>query len=80
MKQVTLHIKQEADLEILLPLLDRLGITVQENNLFSKKKLSEEEYQKVLQTIQKGVEVSSFGDALEYQKEVRKDRKLPFRD
>lgn len=80
MKQVTLNIKEDKDLDILIPLLDRLGITIQESNLISKKKLSEEEYKKHIAIINKGVNVSNYGNPLEWQKEQREDRKLPYRD
>lgn len=80
MKQVTLNIKQDKDLDILMPILDRLGITIQEDNLHSKKKLSEEEYLKCLAIIDKGIDVSNYGDPMEWQKEQREDRKLPYRD
>lgn len=39
--------------------------------------MTDEEAQKI---IEEGCEMSSFGDPVEFQREVRKDRPLPFRD
>ncbi len=80
MKQITLNIKQDKDLDILLPLLDRLGITIHEDNTHSKKKLSDEEYKEILNRISKGIDVSNYGDPIQWQKETREDRKLPYRN
>lgn len=78
MKQVTLNIKQDKDLDILIPLLDRLGITFQEDN--SHPKLSDSEYAEIKKRIMVGIDVSNYGDPMQWQKETREDKNLPYRD
>ena len=43
-------------------------------------KIEQKKIKKLQAIIRKGVAHSSFGDAAEYQKEIRQDRKLPFRN
>ncbi len=45
-----------------------------------KSELSVEEIEETLRMIRMGCDMSSFGDAGEYQTEVRKERSLPYRD
>jgi hypothetical protein len=41
---------------------------------------SAEEIEAAIRIVQQGCDMSSFGDALEYQIDIRQDRELPFRD
>ncbi len=75
--QIVLDIPNESDLDALLPLLKRLHISVSTLNGGEKPKLELEE---ALKVVRAGCDMKSFGDALTWQKEVRRDRELPFRD
>jgi hypothetical protein len=43
-------------------------------------KRSQAEIEAAIRIVQQGCDMSSFGDALEYQIDARRDRSLPFRD
>ncbi len=75
MTQLTLTIKNEKDLALLLPLLERLRI---EYSTVPKKHLSAGQLAKYRKIIMAGGDASYFGDAAEWQREQRKDRDLPF--
>jgi len=77
MTRVTLDINDNNKLKRLLNFVQELGISAQQEPISL---IKEEERKKWIEIIQKGVSFSSFGDASEYQREIRKDRKLPFRD
>lgn len=76
MTQIVLTIPDEKDLDMLLPLLSRLGIT------FSPANKREETAKRRLAELQKiimaGGDASYFGDPAEWQRAQRKDRNLPF--
>lgn len=76
MTQITLKIKHEKDLAVLIPLLERLKI---EYAPVRKKKLSAARLAKYQKIIAAGGDASYFGDAAEWQREQRKERNLPFR-
>ena len=76
MTQLILDVKDSNDLQLLLNLVKRLGISVKQKTIATEKT----ELEKLQAIIDKGVPHSSFGDAAEYQREIRKDRKLPYRD
>lgn len=76
MTQLTLNIKSEKDLEVLIPLLERLKI---EYLPVRKKKMSAAQLAKYQKIIAAGGDASYFGDAAEWQREQRKERDLPFR-
>ncbi len=75
MTELVLKIENNKDLQLLLKLVKRLGISVQQ-----KKIITEQDQKQLKAIIEKGVVNSSFGDAATYQRAIRKDRKLPFRD
>jgi len=75
--QILLDIPNESDLDALLPLLKRLRISVSTLDEGEKAKF---EVEAALKIVRAGCDMKSFGDALTWQKEVRKDRELPFRD
>ncbi len=77
MTKLVLEIPNQNDLDVLLPLLRRLRIR------FSNLKVStpkEDELEEALRIVRQGCEMSTFGDALQYQIETRQERSLPFRD
>ena len=77
MTQLMLEIRNQSDLEALLPLLRRLRIK------FSKLETRDKQADDIaeaIQIVQKGCDMGNFGDALEYQREIRKERSMPFRD
>jgi hypothetical protein len=78
--QVTLNIKNPQDLTMLLPLLDRLGISIQETlpTVKKHKRLSTKTLAYHQAIIDKGGDASYFGDAGEWQREQRQERDLPF--
>ena len=76
MTELVLRINNKSDLNLILDLVKRLDISVQQITTLSDqddKELSKD-------VIVKGVTSTSFGDAATYQRETRQDRKLPFRD
>jgi hypothetical protein len=77
MTRIVLDIPNESDLEALLPLLRRLRITVAKMDHIEKEK---PDIEAALEIVGAGCDMSSFGDALAWQKESRKDRQLPYRD
>jgi hypothetical protein len=84
MTQLILNVN-DADLSIIEPLLNRLRIayarkeeqTVSLKNGNSKILVARK---KLLAMVEDGLNTSSFGDPVEYQKEVRKDKILAFRE
>ncbi len=79
--QVTLNIKNPKDWTMLLPLLERLGISIQENTSQIDKKqkhLSTKNLQYHQDIIAQGGDASYFGDAALWQREQRQERDLPF--
>lgn len=76
MTELVLKIENQNDLNLLLNLVKRLGISVQQKTIVTEKT----EIKQLQAIIQKGVTHSSFGDAANYQREIRQERKLPFRN
>jgi hypothetical protein len=77
--QVTLNIQNPQDWTLLLPLLERLGISIQEGLPKVKKQnlpIKNLAYHQAI--IAKGGDASYFGDAAEWQREQRQERDLPF--
>jgi hypothetical protein len=75
MKTATFQIP-DRDFSLFLLLAEKFGAKLEhtsntENNA---------EYNRITEIIKKGGDFSYLGDILEWQKEQRKDRKLPFRD
>jgi hypothetical protein len=78
--QVILNIENPKDWTALLPIIERLGISVltaipipKENKHLTVKELA---YHQAI--IAQGGDASYFGDAAEWQKEQRQERDLPF--
>ncbi|MEI6409492.1 MAG: hypothetical protein WCR52_08920 [Bacteroidota bacterium] len=77
MTKLILEIPGQKTLDALLPLLKYLKIrfTKIESPTDNESELAE-----AIKIVSMGCDMSTFGDALEYQIETRKDRNLPFRD
>ena len=79
--QVTLDIPNPNDWTMLLPLLQRLDISIQTTSSVHKKtkqRLNAQMLAHHQAIIAKGGDASYFGDAAEWQREQRQDRDLPF--
>lgn len=77
MTQLMLEIQNQGDLDALLPLLRRLHIKF--SKLETRDKQADE-IAEAIRIVRQGCDMSNFGDALEYQKEIRKERPMPFHD
>jgi hypothetical protein len=83
--ELVVYLKNDSDLAILESLLNRLKLRFEKRNngSFQEPKKDETEYEKNLKELQNlaaQIEESSFGDPVEWQREMRKDRPLPFRN
>ena len=75
MIQVILELENNKDFPALLTILEKFGATIKQQQVIDSPK-----EEQLMAIIDKGVANSSFGDASSYQSEIRKDRKLPYRD
>lgn len=71
MTVLELEIQNPADLELLLPLLERLRIRYKRKE--AAQIVDKDEIAEALRIIDEGCDMSNYGDALEYQKQVRED-------
>ena len=83
--QLVLEIDRGRDLDVLIPLLERLQIRfITQNDMADARpntsKLTTAERKDALRIVAAGCDTSNFGDAVAYQKSIRSDRPLPFRD
>ena len=80
--QVTLNIPNPKDWSVLLPLIERLGISIQTaispNERSKKTRLSAKTLAYHQAIIAEGGDASYFGDAADWQRQERQDRDLPF--
>ena len=78
MKQIVLEADNEDDLQLLLHLADRLNI--RHSSPLPLSNLSDDQYAKLRQRIldYSGDQPSSFGDAIEWQRQTREDRPSPW--
>lgn len=77
MQRITIEIEQNSDLQLLLLLAQRIGLKII-SPLFVKTNAKEREHH--LKIVEKGGNVSYIENPMEWQREQRKDRDLPFRD
>lgn len=77
MQRITFEIEQSSDIELLLLLAHRIGIKILTP---LTPIVNEEERQKHLLIIAEGGDASYIEDPVEWQREQRIDRILPFRD
>ena len=77
--ELILKTDSESSIAQIVALAKRLNVSVEQRDVIAKTKSEREELlNKILNFKAKGE--SSFGDALEWQIEERKDRELPFSD
>jgi hypothetical protein len=84
--ELVIYLKNEEDLAVLEPLLKRLQLRFERKNSdhntllpLAEQKLEAARVQ-LLQMLQAGVDVSTYGDPVEWQQATRTDNNLPFRD
>ncbi len=82
---ITMEVERKEDLEEIMPFVSKLKVpfSTKYNSGSEYKKASAVDYnetKKLLNSLASRVNESSFGDAAAYQRSVRKDRKMPFRD
>ena len=67
----------DKDYNFFVALFDRMGASFQHDMNTEERQLRED---KITNTIKRGGDFSYLGDIMEWQKEQRKERDLPFRD
>lgn len=77
MQRITIEIEKNSDLQLLLLLAQRIGLKIIAPFM---SKIEGNERERHLQIIAKGGDVSYIENPMEWQREQRKDRELPFRD
>ncbi len=89
MTTLIVDIEKKEDLDILIPLMDRLNISWHSNDINTDIVLTKytaatptdyDAFMQRLNRLSANGDASSFGDASEYQREARKDRNLDFRN
>lgn len=75
MERITLEIHNSRDVDLLISFAKRIGITIVDE----KKIIDESELKHSRSIIEKGCDISSYGDPFKWQRNVRKDRKMPSR-
>lgn len=77
MQRITIEIEKNSDLQLLLLLAQRIGLKI---IVPFVSKVEGKELERHLQIIANGGNVSYIENPMEWQREQRKDRDLPFRD
>lgn len=77
MLQITLELKNNEDENLLLPLLQRLGISY---STLKKEDINDQNLDYHRRIIEQGVDMADFDGFLQEFNDSRQDRKLPFRD
>lgn len=84
--ELVVYINDEKDFSVLEPLLSRMKLRFERKNNVNAINESSATQEKVesaraqlLQMLKEGVDVSSYGDPVAWQKETRQDNMLPFR-
>lgn len=83
MKTITFKLEKTVDIQLVINLIKRLGGIVDYNDITedAEEEVDNTELFGVLDKIaEKGELYKSIKDPVEWQREIRKDRKLPFRD
>lgn len=78
MTRLLVELNDDRDVQVLVSLLDRLHIRFRQTDATPRP--SEDERAEALRVIEEGCDMSTFGDGLTYQQEVRQERALPYRD
>lgn len=72
-KSGEIYLSAIGDVDLLISFAKRIGITIVDE----KKIIDASELKRSRSIIEKGCDISSFGDPVKWQKKVRKDRKMP---
>jgi hypothetical protein len=75
MERITLEIYNPGDADLLISFAKRIGVTIVDE----KKIIDDSELKRTRSIIEKGCDISSFGDPVRWQRKTRKDRKMPLR-
>ena len=76
MERITFEIENRKELNLLISIAEKLGI---KRFIYSQAvKSKPTELQKIFQIIDKGADISTFGDIKEWQRTTRADRKMNF--
>ncbi len=84
--ELIVYLQNEEDLAVLEPLLKRLQLRFERKSVESNPSLSLAEQKleaarvQLREMLQVGVDVSTYGDPIEWQRETRADNTLPLRD
>lgn len=77
MTRLVLEIPYKKDLDLVVALLRQLQIRF---STVEVPTIKDKELAEAIQIVRSGCDMSSFGDALQYQIDARNDRELPFRN
>lgn len=77
MQRITIEIEQSSDFQLLLLLAQRIGLKIISPFRANTDTKEREQHLKI---VEKGGNVSYIENPMEWQREQRKDRDLPFRD
>ncbi len=77
MIELNVKISNPQDLNILLPLLKRMGLSWEQHSRFDNEE-DTSELKRLQQIIAAGGDTSYFGDPLDWQRKERQNRNLPF--
>jgi hypothetical protein len=81
MQRITLEIEKAADLELLLLLIHRMGIAIVASPAPASLPVQlKKDRQWHLQVVAKGGNMSYIPDPVAWQREIRQDKSLPFRE
>jgi hypothetical protein len=76
MERITLEIHNPSDVDLLISFAKRIGITIVDD----KRIIDESDLKRSRSILEKGCDISSYGDPVKWQRKVRKDRKMPSRE
>lgn len=71
MERITLEIDNPRDVDLLKSFAKRIGVTI-----VDEKRIEDTDLKHARSIIEKGCDISSYGDPVDWQKKVRKDRKI----
>ncbi len=75
MERITFEVENHSDVQLLVAFANRLGSVVVEEKKDTRTRSNAESRA----IIEKGCDITAFGDPSDWQRETRKDRDLPFR-
>ncbi|MCK5058075.1 MAG: hypothetical protein KAT34_15595 [Candidatus Aminicenantes bacterium] len=75
MERITLEIDNPRDVDLLKSFAKRIGVTI-----VDERRIGDTYLKHTRSIIEKGCDISSYGDPVNWQKKVRKDRKIASRE